>query len=82
MTMKVKYEVDDGYAGKSRPHYVEVDDYELGLCETLEEAEIIINEYVTNDFEVKIRPCWDIDEIGEEVSGLIGKSDYSEDGRD
>ena len=56
--MRVRWEVDDGYAGKSRPHYVEVDDEELAECVTEEEREALIEDYVQNDFESTVSYWW------------------------
>lgn len=52
--MKITWQVDDGYAGPSRPKYTYVDDDELAECETEEEREELINAYVENDFEQHI----------------------------
>lgn len=52
MKIKVKYEVDDGYLGGSRPHYIQVDteDYEGAseedIINDLEEA--IQEHFLTN----------------------------------
>jgi hypothetical protein len=47
--MKVIWEVDDGYLGKSRPHETFIPDDELKDVD--DEARIdIINEYVDHDF--------------------------------
>lgn len=37
--MKVIWEVEDGYVGKSHPQSVEVDDEELNDCDTQEQRE-------------------------------------------
>ncbi len=52
--MIVRWEVDDGYAGKSRPQYTEIDDSELAECETQEERQQLIEDYVREDFETRI----------------------------
>lgn len=57
--MRVKWEVEDGYAGKSRPHYIDVPDDELEECETDQEREKLIDEYVQEEFDSKIFPTWD-----------------------
>lgn len=49
--MKVRWEVEDGYVGGSRPHYTEVDDEELAECETEQERQNLIDEYIQEDFE-------------------------------
>lgn len=51
--MHVRWEVEDGYAGKHRPQYTEIPDEELeGL--TKEEREKLIEQYVQEDFEATI----------------------------
>lgn len=52
--MKVTWEVNDGYVGKSRPQTTEVNDGELTSCETFEEAMNLIEEAVQYDFEQRI----------------------------
>ena len=52
--MKIRWEVDDGYVGKSRPQYTEIDDEELAECSDDEERQQLIDEYVQQDFENKI----------------------------
>ncbi len=49
--MKITWEIEDGYVGKSRPQYTTVDDDELALCETEQEREQLIEEAVQYDFE-------------------------------
>lgn len=48
--MKVTWEVDDGYIGKSAPHVTEIDDDELTECETEQEREDFIAECIEEDF--------------------------------
>ncbi|MCK5343287.1 MAG: hypothetical protein KAR20_07775 [Candidatus Heimdallarchaeota archaeon] len=55
--MKVTWEVEDGYCGGSRPHTTEVDDDELAECETEEERENLIIDYIQEDFEQNISWC-------------------------
>ena len=52
--MRVLWEVDDGYAGKSRPQTTIIDDNDLEACETDEERELLINQEIQFDFEQKI----------------------------
>lgn len=52
--MRVRWEVEDGYVGKSRPQETYINDIELELCETKEEKEKYINERIQEDFEQKI----------------------------
>lgn len=49
--MIVRWEVDDGYCGKSRPHKTEIDDDDLEMCETEEEREQLISDIIQQDFE-------------------------------
>lgn len=48
--MKITWEVDDGYVGKSAPHVTEIDDDELAECETEDEREWFIQECIHEDF--------------------------------
>lgn len=56
--MKIKWEVEDGYVGKSRPQFVDVPDEDLeGLSP--EEQDDIIEDYVQQDFDNKISWSWE-----------------------
>ena len=55
--MKVTWEVEDGYCGKSRPHYTKIDDGDLADCETDEERERLIEETIQEDFDNNITWC-------------------------
>jgi hypothetical protein len=57
--MKIMYEVEDGYVGKARPHYVEVPDQDLEECETYEDKVKLIDECIDENFSQKIYPVWD-----------------------
>ena len=63
--MKIRYEVGDGYAGGSRPHYVTVDDGDLADCETREEKIALIDECVDDHFRATIIPSWDQSQLPE-----------------
>ena len=52
--MRVTWEVEDGYCGKSRPQHTDIPDDELEECETDAEREILIEEYIQADFDSKI----------------------------
>lgn len=52
--MKIRWEVDDGYVGKSRPHYALIDDGELAKCQTKEERRRLIDENVEDDFNRRV----------------------------
>lgn len=52
--MEIRWEVADGYVGKSRPQTTEIPDEELEACETEEERQQLIYDYVQDDFEQKI----------------------------
>ena len=49
--MIVRWQVDDGYAGASRPQYTDIDDSELEECESEEERLELVRDYVQQDFE-------------------------------
>jgi non-homologous end joining protein Ku len=59
LDMTIKWEVDDGYIGKSRPQFVEIDDDELAECDTEEEERVLIDEYVQEDFAQKVSFSWE-----------------------
>ena len=61
--MRVNWEVNDGYCGKGRPQFVEIDDSEFDDCETDAERQKIIEEYVQDDFNSTI--SWEIIDIEE-----------------
>lgn len=52
--VKIKWQVEDGYMGKDRPHYLEIPDEETeGLAE--EDLYEVIEAYVQDAFNEKIR---------------------------
>lgn len=55
--MRIRWEVEDGYAGKARPHYIEVPDEEL---EELSEDEqnAVIDEHVDDAFGQIVSFSW------------------------
>jgi hypothetical protein len=56
--MKIRWEVEDGYAGPARPHFLNVPDEELeGLSET--EQDIVIEQYVDSAFNDLISYFWE-----------------------
>ena len=48
--MQITWEVEDGYIGKSRPQFTEIDDDDLSECSTDEEREEFIEQCVQEDF--------------------------------
>lgn len=52
--MKVIWEVEDGYVGKSRPQTTIVPDDELAECVSEEKRQKLIEAYVDEDFRNKI----------------------------
>ena len=57
--MTFQWEVRDGYFGKSRPQYTEVDESELLECDTIDEALQVIEDAIRSDFENSVAPEWD-----------------------
>jgi len=76
--MKITWEVDDGYAGKSRPQHTEVPDDELEDL-TEEEQFALIEEYIRGDFEERISPCWGHDRVVAELAELRARFEKRED---
>lgn len=61
--MKVRWEVEDGYVGKSRPQYTEIPDEEWLECETESDRELLLEDYIQTDFDNNI--SWAIMHIEE-----------------
>lgn len=57
--MRIKWEVTDGAAKISRPHYVEVDDDDLSEYETEDQKHAFIDEIVQEEFEQNIYFTWE-----------------------
>ncbi len=74
----ITYEVEDGYAGGSRPHSVRLDLNDFGDCETPEDIERRIDECVSDHFRENIGPYWKRDQI-EEVFDLVMAEREAED---
>jgi len=51
--MLVRWQFNDGYAGKARPQYTTINDDDLAECETEEERQELIQEAVEEDFNNK-----------------------------
>ncbi len=52
--MRITWEVEDGYCGKSRPQHTEVDDEDLKECATDKEREALIQDAIQEDFTSRI----------------------------
>ena len=52
--LKITWEVDDGYVGKSRPQFAIIPEDELEGYDDPEEREEFINEWVQDEFEMSI----------------------------
>ncbi len=52
--MEIRWEVEDGYVGPSRPHTVEIPDEEILECESDAEVEDIVLEWVSEAFRDEI----------------------------
>ena len=52
--MKVKWEIDDGYIGGSRPQITEIPDDVINGCMDDQEKQMVIDEYIQSDFEKEI----------------------------
>lgn len=71
--MKITYYIDDGYVGY-RPHYVEIEDWEINNCLTLEEIKICIDDIVENDFRDKIMPYVKYDKYEAELKKIVERN--------
>jgi hypothetical protein len=52
--LEVRWEVADGYAGRTRPQTTRIDHSEIMDCDTEEEVRRLIEDSIQNDFEQKI----------------------------
>ena len=48
---EVRWEVDDGYSGKSRPQYTYIPNDEIDACETQDELNLLVDVYINHDFQ-------------------------------
>lgn len=69
--MTIHYDISDGYAGGKAPHSVRIDDSDILACDTVEEAMVMIDEIVQDDFLQKVCPSWDDGKVKIEVQRLI-----------
>lgn len=70
--MKVYWEVEDGFIGKSRPQSTEIPDEEISACPNLEAAMYLINEYIQADFENNVTFGFERDVVEIKVKKLLG----------
>jgi hypothetical protein len=54
--IEVRWEVADGYAGKSRPQVTRIQYSEIADCESEEDVRELIEQSIQHDFECKISP--------------------------
>ena len=59
----IRWEVEDGYVGKSRPQSTSIPRDEWDECVTQEDRDALIEEWVQFDFEQRIR--WYINSVDE-----------------
>lgn len=52
--MRVTWEVDEGYCGKSRPQHTSINDDDLAECGSDEEREQLISDTIQADFDQRI----------------------------
>ena len=52
--MKIKWEVSNGYAGKSRPQVTKIDDNDILDCDTVDEAVEYVDQCIQEEFVNKI----------------------------
>jgi len=55
---ELTYEIEDGYAGGDRPHKVKINVWEMQECETQEELDELIDQYVREDMDMRIYPVF------------------------
>lgn len=67
--MKIAYQVSDGYVGHG-PLHCTVDDSEIQACESLEEAQELVEDYIDEDFRDKVSPTWKVKEVEASVEKI------------
>lgn len=55
--MRVRWEVEDGYSGKSRPQFTEIEDEDWLACVDDSERDMLIEEAVQEDFDCNMTWC-------------------------
>lgn len=61
MSTELTFYADDGYVGKSRLLYFEVDDFDIEHCETERELMDMLYEILDEEFSNKVTPCCDFE---------------------
>lgn len=75
--IQVKWEVADGYAGKSRPQYTKIHISDIMDCESEEEVKTLIDDAIEEDFSRKI--CTDYgDDVYEDALSLFAEKETEE----
>lgn len=80
-TIRITWEVHDGYAGRARPqHTIFVpDDWGITAESSDEEIQDAIDEAVEADFHERVTPSVDLDEALAEVRAMLGGGDEDDD---
>jgi hypothetical protein len=73
--MEIRWEVNDGYIGKSRPQRTNISNKKIKECETKQEAIELIEECITTDFESLGWGYSNYEEVLEQVDSLLNKED-------
>ena len=74
--MKIVWEVDDGFAGGSRPNNTIVIDEELLDCDNEEEAMLYIEDCIYEDFDQKVGWKYlNSKKVERDISDLFSKKD-------
>ena len=71
--MKVTYQVDDGYVGKSRPQYARINDQDIIDAGSREDAEQVIHDFIMDHFQNNVIPSYDIGKYTEEIEKLLNQ---------
>lgn len=67
--MKIKWEIDQFSGGDT--YTVDVPDEDLAACDSAEDAETLINDYVEDDARQKAIPVWERADYEAEIEKLI-----------
>lgn len=58
--MKITWQADDGYVGGGRPQTCKIPDDEIDECESQEDFEKLVSDYIDQDLQNKVHAVYDM----------------------
>ena len=74
--IELTWEVEDGYAGKSRPQTTRIQLSDLHDCADVEEVQRFVAETIQEDFDARIAPGWDDSEMDKAIDAWKSMPDF------